>query len=44
MSEKIQNELKAEGLRIATESESGWYWKSYDENDDRVTLWVTDEK
>lgn len=44
MSEKIQNELKSEGLRIATENESGWYWKSYDENDERVTLWVTDEK
>ena len=40
--DRIIQELISENLRIATDNESGWYWKSIDDNGDTVTLWVTD--
>ena len=43
MDNRISQELLHEGLRIADTGESGWYWKSINENGDIVTLWVTDE-
>lgn len=42
--ENILKELQIEGLRLADENEPGWFWKCYNDNDEKVTLWVTDEK
>ena len=42
MDENILKELETEGLRIASDDEPGWIWKCHNDNDERVTLWVTD--
>lgn len=44
MDENILNKLEIEGLRIASDDEPGWYWKCYNDNEERVTPWVTDTK
>ena len=40
----IIDELKTEGLRIASDTEPGWVWKCYNDDNEQVTLWVTDAK
>ena len=40
----IIDELQTEGLRIASDTEPGWVWKCYNDDNEQVTLWVTDAK
>ena len=42
MNDRIIQELINENLRIAINNESGWYWKSINDNGEIITLWVTD--
>lgn len=40
---KISQELRENGLRIASYDEAGWYWRTSNSDGEPVTLWVTDE-
>jgi hypothetical protein len=39
---RIIEQLAQDGLRLASLNEAGWYWFYFDDNQERVTLWVTD--
>lgn len=41
--EELTQALTAENLRLATDTEAGWYYHVYDEeNETTITVWVTD--
>lgn len=41
-SEQLTQQLTSEGLRIASQGESGWTYTYINEDGERVTIWVTD--
>lgn len=40
--EQLIQELATEGLRLASEDEAGWNFFYYNEDEERVVIWVTD--
>jgi hypothetical protein len=39
---ELENELLANGLRLASEDEAGWTYTYVDEDGNRRSLWVTE--